>query len=129
MREIKFRVWDKSLKYMRCLSSSHDTLMFDEKGGHYYNLQNGDGNSFEDSGYSELMQNAGIKDKNDKEIYEGDIVKSPCGIHKVIFVDGGFCLDTGELAVGLYQMIDSQGNHLEVVGNIYENPELLEVEK
>lgn len=127
MREIKFRVWDKSLKCMRYLSSLHDTITFDEKGGHYYNLQNGDGNSFEDSGYSELMQYTGIEDKNGKGIYEGDIVKSPCSIHKVIFIDGGFCLDTGNFATGLYRMIDSKGNHLEVIGNIYEDPELLEV--
>lgn len=76
-----------------------------------------------------VMQYTGLKDKNGEDIHEDDIVKSPCGTHKVIFVDGGFCLDTGEIATDLYRMIDSKGNHLEVIGNIYENPELLNENK
>lgn len=114
MREIKFRAWLKRYEMMvdvEKISMTSGRIYFDSDWWEEY----------------ELMQYTGIKDKNGKEIYEGDIVKSPCGIRKVIFVDGGFCLDTGDFATDLYRMIDSKGNHLEVIGNIYENPELLEV--
>ena len=71
MREIKFRVWDSDFKKMRYLSSTHDIIEFDENGiGQYHNLQTGYGEWF---GY--LMQYTGLKDKNGKEIYEGDIVR------------------------------------------------------
>lgn len=123
MREIKFRGLSKGLNewtygyYNACAGSWGEINQFIS-----YPFSNGilvDENT--------IGQYTGIKDKNGKEIYEDDIVKSPCGIHKVIFVDGGFCLDTEEFATDLYRMIDSKGNHLEVIGNICENPELLEV--
>lgn len=76
-----------------------------------------------------LMQYTGIKDKNGKEIYEGDVVeyqhheemkevlrqRSSIGFSEGSFV----CPEWGEF------VSDSQLEDCEVIGNIYENPELL----
>lgn len=73
-------------------------------------------------------QFTGLKDKNGKEIYEGDIIKGVWGknnivIFKVIWDKRG-CFD-GEDAEGEPQVFDDFDGNLEVIGNIYENPELL----
>ena len=66
----------------------------------------------------EDLQYTGFK-ANDKEIYEGDIVDFQNGyIDKMIFIDGCFRLKTENYKEDL--------SHGTVIGNIYENPELLE---
>lgn len=131
-REIKFRVWDSDFKKMRYLNSTHDIIEFDEKGiGQYYNLQTGYAEWFGD-----LMQYTGLKDKNGKEIYEGDILKAyeyyyPGCVeleYKVEYVKrlGQFVLEP-TLINGKYNnnnfeldMSYYDENNLEVIGNIYE---------
>lgn len=83
-----------------------------------------------------LMQSTGLKDKNGKEIFEGDIVKVTDDDERTNFSDGGIgtiCgLDEifmwyidGQVHNGLFDI--SQEYYIDVIGNIYENQELLEV--
>jgi len=126
-REIKFRVWDKDLKKMHiCGENQHDSISFSypENEAHYYNLQNGCGSSTDGSGTYELMQYTGLKDKDGKEIYEGDVVqfKSIRGIIERYEVE---YTNYGEWAIGMHRL-SMRFKGFEVIGNIYENPELLE---
>ena len=126
MREIKFRAWDKENKKMMKVSSlslENKEIAVRENGTyHFFRMQN-----------LELMQYTGLKDKNDKEIYEGDIVLvKPGGIstwYKTVvkFKEGGFIagLINGEDYFYIFNPgFDS--DDFEVIGNIYENKNLLE---
>lgn len=82
-----------------------------------------------------LMQFTGLKDKNEKEIYEGDIVSYDRGVgnwtgkrmsttHTIVFSEEvfAFVMDYGSS----YIKLRKHWNYIyEVIGNIYENPELL----
>lgn len=122
MREIKFRAWDKETKTMCYMNHPHWSLTFGHNGiAEVYNLQNGSGgNDYE------LMQFTGLKDKNGKEIYEKDILKesAPRGYKDFVsFSNGSFGMDN--IITSLSQhTIDGLG--FEIIGNLYENPELLE---
>ena len=74
--------------------------------------------------YAELMQYTGIKDKNGTEIYEGDIVRDVYDgmIGQIEYLDGGFVIFY-DFIVEKLRAYESE--YLEVMGNIFENPELL----
>ena len=75
-----------------------------------------------------IMQYTGLKDKNNKEIYEGDILldrnnKKP---YKVIFKNGSFRAEfEGDFEEYSFDLIDVVAQGCEIIGNIYENPELI----
>jgi len=75
-----------------------------------------------------IVEGTGLKDKNGREVFEGDIVHITS--HRtdvtapVIYTDRGFTVDG--LMAGHYP---NGNHHSEVIGNIYENPELLEEPK
>lgn len=122
-REIKFRVWDKNNKKMRLPDEWEVGIVLDGTLLTCYDAS-GDFNASDEDLI--LMQYTGLKDKNGVEIYEGDVVAyDGMGREVVEFDNGCFWVGLkGELPAPLYaQMgIDS----MEVVGNIHENPELLD---
>lgn len=74
--------------------------------------------------YECIMQSTGLKDKNGKEIFEGDVVKCN-GLLGTIesFKAMWIC---SFVKYNNYQKVGFFAQEIEVVGNVYENPELLE---
>lgn len=71
-----------------------------------------------------LMQSTGVLDKNGKEIFEGDVVNIfDEKLSKIYFSEGAFCVDVLNGGTPLHVYLSE---HLEIIGNIYENPELME---
>lgn len=125
MREIKFRGHD-GCDWI--YSKSIDYCELDDK---YYMLT-GEISDGEDAwtGVCYVGQYTGLKDKDGKEIYEGDIVRyfnKPIDelIRTVTFKYGAFGIEGWYKGTHIIfgNILDSQ---IEVIGNIYENPELLE---
>lgn len=131
-REIKFRAWDKDSKIMKNIEFISLPL----------NKPNGKdicATDLEDNDISEwiydykLMQYTGLKDKNGVEIYEGDIVSSEDYIiGEVIYGDdscnysGCWLVKTKRNQMLLNDYRDEFGAYMQVIGNIYETPHLLE---
>jgi len=122
-RPIKFRVWDKRENK----GMSTQNMLYDAQLHHFWQ-------DFVDYPGYELMQYTGLTDKNGKEIYEGDIVQynqnssydnmdfiAKWSDDKLGFI---FQSNSGEQLVNQTPHLN-RFKHLEVVGNIFENPELL----
>ena len=130
MRKIKFRAWDKTRNYM---SWGNSNLMINFGGLKMWQFAN-DPPTPVDQGDYILMQYTGLKDKkNEQEIYEGDIVRvvieelfndfEEVGV--IEFKNGSTYIDFPNRGVGIWAGSDSV-NIIEVIGNEYGNPELLE---
>lgn len=118
MREIKFRAWDKINKDMFNVES----INFQERKV-YRDIV-----SYREFNDIELMQYTGLKDKRGKEIYEGDILFESFGeiYYKVVFENGSFRAEfDGDFDEYSFYLIDVVAQGCEVVGDIYENHELI----
>ena len=115
MREIKFRAWDPVKKAM--FIPEYIDCEFGEIGF----TQHYEEGIFPYQNNPTVMQYTGLKDKNGREIYEGDILQSKSGIvGPVVWDDLSACF--GWMHPELIAIDMDEG---EVIGNIYENPELL----
>lgn len=120
----KFRAWDKEHKYME-YTDKNLVVCFSDEG-----VEVTDHTTFSHSCTSmqnyELMQSTGLKDMKDTEIYEGDIVKNAYDeTYAVKWFDAAFHLEEKYNGGFDYFGLHS-GDNKEIIGNIYENPELLE---
>lgn len=121
MREIKFRVWDKDEKLMKEVDSLNFPLQ--KQSGKDVTAYNQKEDYHEWIYEYELMQYIGLKDKNNKEIYEGDIVEFYSNVEDEIITE------KVEYHFGIYRagdyFVGKIYNKCEVIGNIYENKDLL----
>jgi uncharacterized phage protein (TIGR01671 family) len=126
MRAIKFRAWDKKEKEM----ISHNRLFRLDTSNELPFLPLLE--KFKDE--YEVMEHTGLTDKNGKEIYEKDVVDFDGKKYMVTFANGGFGI-WKEIRTDLYS--DETRDYYEplwnlildgceVIGNLFENPELLE---
>ena len=123
MREIKFRAWDKAkekmfipirLTFIKGIAGVTNAI--------------GDRDVNPESNDYIVMQFTGLLDCNGKEIYESDIVKIPAfnpSIVEVVFNRGGFCLKQGDDDNFYSDIKYAEEERGEVIGNVYENENLL----
>lgn len=130
MRDIKFRAWDKRARQMYQVKNLGVGKEGWTRTAENYDEQPETGyNKFYPSEV-EVMQYTGLKDKKGKEIYEGDIVKVFSDKRwitgKIIYEHSEFLVDVmnnKDLNFGRVGIIEK---FIEVIGNIYDNPDLLE---
>ena len=120
----KFRAWDKETKTML------DVPLIDFKKsvliGEHWEFGETNFINFDEI---ELMQSTGLKDKNGKEVFVGDIIKCTRGCPHEVYLEKEY----GGTYIGGMPAIYLKGlrvgyawtEHEEIIGNVYENPELL----
>ncbi len=122
-RPIEFRAWDKEEERMRVVSQidflSKEVLFYDgdSSTGEWCNFD-----------FIELLQSTGLKDKNGKKIFEGDIVKTKFNIVVIKYKNTAFYPMRNK--DGKFNKVTNWDSVLggEIIGSIYENPELLEAQ-
>lgn len=118
MREIKFRAWDINMGEMVDLNACPQLVL----------RLSGKVTEGSTCPNIKLLQYTGLKDRNGVEVYEGDIIKATTDVDNMCSGYGG----TYEIGVfevmwddyGFMPFIELPDAEFEVIGNIYENPEL-----
>lgn len=128
MREIKFRAWNPKVGMSEIVSLefAHGLRLIPA------DIDSGRNDLSDDKWV--LMQFTGLKDKNGREIYEGDVVKYKISA-KERFIKGEVIFkDSAWVISGKYRDVEKneeymrcldEEDEMEVIGNIHENPELL----
>jgi uncharacterized phage protein (TIGR01671 family) len=125
MREIKFRAWDKARKRWTNYSIADDLPRF-------YDKHTGCWKTDKEGERFILCQYTGLKNYNGKEIYEGDIVRSECffgwiGVAKYLDKNQSFVFESIDKNYrGSRVSLGRTEQYVKILGNIYENPEMLE---
>ena len=139
IRQIKFRAWDYENRTMLDSVSLSPRI--------YEAIYGWDKDDAKTS--LDVMQFTGLLDKNGKEIYEGDVIKNERGYLATVVFEVDDCNRGHELVKGMFdEMVDLDGfftslssftlkyhtksdsfriQHTEIIGNIYENPNLLKL--
>ena len=133
MQQIKFRVWNGVLHEYRTIDMNSGKQNL----GMGFESAEGIGSntttiycSFGDV----IEQFTGMTDVSGKDIYEGDIVKSSYKyaqpkISQIIMENGNSYITGEDLATGNEMLVSDHVEEIEVIGNVHENPELLEESK
>ena len=123
IKDFQFRVWkDGKIGYfdLNYWKNDYGELMTDrDNGGSCFHVCLSDYKG-------DMEQFTGLLDKSGRKIFEGDIVLlgGICGV--IIFSDGAFCLDSKATHQAPSWFHSDRARWFEVVGNIHENPTLLE---
>ena len=124
-RVIKFRAWIRDEGSGEFKMISGDTLAFEEYRPLVDHLEDVEG-------YKYLMQFTGLHDKNGNEIYEGDIILEGITRKIIVWENGAFHVRVPNYEPGrdlptrplCFDMLSPDGIRFEIIGNIYQNPEL-----